>query len=252
MRSACSPERAPRGRGRLLSRPTGGRGQRRVVLVSASAGLYPWLSVPQLLEFFRRLLRLAAGRRGRRYRPAVPTALPYRPARPPLSHAQHRPESSRALARALSPARPCCLRDEPRWASTYSCIRRWPSNVHCFGRGQGVILTTHRPRRAERLCEPLGLLHRGKLVFEVTLRELLSATCRNARRDVPSTCHSAATGFATLNGSHPPRADIRAAALTSLPARRPARPIQSVNTSHTRGGILSSSSARRRPTPSGS
>ncbi|MCA9096204.1 MAG: ABC transporter ATP-binding protein, partial [Planctomycetaceae bacterium] len=42
--------------------------------------------------------------------------------------------------------------------------------------GKAVILCTHHMDEAERLCDRLGLLHKGRLVSEGTLAELRQRT----------------------------------------------------------------------------
>jgi ABC-2 type transport system ATP-binding protein/sodium transport system ATP-binding protein len=46
--------------------------------------------------------------------------------------------------------------------------------------GKAVILSTHRLEEAERLCQRVGLLHRGRLVSEGTLEELRAKTGKHS------------------------------------------------------------------------
>jgi len=151
--------------------------KRRVGLVSASAGLYPHLSVREMLLFFADLYAV------------------------PPEQAQHDLESLADLlgladllqrrcitlstgqrqrvnlARALIHRPPVLLLDEPTQGLDVLGSQVVAEFVeHLRAEGKAVILTTHRLDEAERLCDRFGLLHKGKLVCTGTLGELQSAT----------------------------------------------------------------------------
>jgi sodium transport system ATP-binding protein len=151
--------------------------KRRVGLVSASAGLYPHLSVREVLLFFAdlygvppaaardELARLAhllgltdlLGRRGTT-----------------LSTGQKQRVN---LARALIHRPPVLLLDEPTLGLDVFGSQVVAEFIgHLRGEGKAAILTTHRLDEAERLCDRFGLLHQGRLVSEGTLAELRAAT----------------------------------------------------------------------------
>ncbi|MCL4202555.1 MAG: ATP-binding cassette domain-containing protein [Pirellulaceae bacterium] len=153
----------------------------RIGLVSASDGLYPWLSVREMLMFFadlygvpvrsaeaklqrlsdllqlndllgRRCLRLSTGQKQRV-----------------------------TLARALMHDPPVMLLDEPtRGLDVIGTHVVFDYIGHLREEGKSVIVSTHRLDEAERLCDRFGLLHQGRLLHEGTLAELQAATgCRS-------------------------------------------------------------------------
>jgi ABC-2 type transport system ATP-binding protein len=64
-------------------------------------------------------------------------------------------------------------------------IRRVLSGL--CGRGATVLLTTHILEVAEKICERVGIIHRGRLVFEADMSDLQSAgqrLCEVFRREV--------------------------------------------------------------------
>jgi len=151
--------------------------KRRVGLVSASAGVYQWLSVREMLMFFadvygvpvetaRFELERLSGILG------LGELLDRRCGT--LSTGQ---KQRLHLARALIHAPPVMLLDEP----TLGLDVLGSQVVHEFmahlrDQGKAVILSTHHLDEAERLCDRFGLLHRGRLVIEGTLAELQDQT----------------------------------------------------------------------------
>ena len=155
--------------------------KRRVGLVAASAGLYPWLSVRELLAFFAdvygvtpdataaRVERLAGllGLRELLDRRCVV-----------LSTGQ---KQRVHLARALIHEPPALLLDEPTQGVDVLGSQTIVEYVGLLrSEGKAVIVTTHRLDEAERLCDRFGLMHHGRLVREGCLAELRQATgCEN-------------------------------------------------------------------------
>jgi sodium transport system ATP-binding protein len=151
--------------------------KRRVGLVSASAGLYPHLSVREMLLFFADLYGVSPAEAraelgGLAELLGIGELLGRRCAT--LSTGQQQRVN---LARALIHRPPVLLLDEPT-----SGLDVLGSQVvvefvaHLRKQGKAVILTTHRLDEAERLCDRFGLLHRGKLVCTGTLGELRAST----------------------------------------------------------------------------
>jgi ABC-2 type transport system ATP-binding protein/sodium transport system ATP-binding protein len=151
--------------------------KRRVGLVSASAGLYPHLSVREMLLFFAdlygvppaearaELLRLAEllGVGGLLSRRCTT-----------LSTGQQQRVN---LARALIHRPPVLLLDEPTSGLDVLGSQVVAEFVaHLRRQGKAVILSTHRLDEAERLCDRFGLLHRGRLVCTGTLGQLRAST----------------------------------------------------------------------------
>ena len=160
--------------------------KRRVGLVSASAGLYPHLSVREMLLFFADLYGVPPARPATNWA-GWPRCWGWtnccRAAACTLSTGQKQRVN---LARALIHRPPVLLLDEPTLGLDVlgsQVVAEFVS--HLRAEGKAVILTTHRLDEAERLCDRFGLLHEGRLVCEGTLAELRRATgCADARGDV--------------------------------------------------------------------
>src|SRR5262245_36398117 len=154
--------------------------KRRVGLVSASAGLYQWLTVREMLLYFADLygappnaavdqLHLLSSMLGLR------DLLGRRCAT--LSTGQ---KQRVHLARALIHQPPVLLLDEPTLGLDVlgsQVIVEYVSMLR--GEGKAAIVTTHRLDEAERLCDRFGLMNRGQIVREGSLDDLRAATGRN-------------------------------------------------------------------------
>jgi ABC-2 type transport system ATP-binding protein/sodium transport system ATP-binding protein len=149
----------------------------RVGLVSSSDGVYPWLSVREMLLFFADLYGLPPREAHENLRSLsalfdLTELLDRRCAL--LSTGQRQRVT---LARALIHAPPVMLLDEPTRGLdvlgsqvVVDYIRRLRDE------GKAVIVSTHRLDEAERLCDRFGLLDQGRLRLEGTLPELREAT----------------------------------------------------------------------------
>jgi ABC-2 type transport system ATP-binding protein/sodium transport system ATP-binding protein len=149
----------------------------RVGLVSANDGVYPWLSVREMLLFFADLY-----------------CLPPREARENLHVLSDLFDLSQlldrrcatlstgqqqrvTLARALIHSPPVMLLDEPTRGLDVLGSQVILDYVRALrDEGKAVIVSTHRLDEAERLCDRFGLLHQGKLRLEGTLPELRAST----------------------------------------------------------------------------
>lgn len=151
--------------------------KRRVGFVSTSAGLYPHLSVREMLLFFADLY-------------AVPPEVAHKELASltellGIQDLLHRRcltlstgQKQRVnLARALIHQPPVLLLDEPTQGLDVILSQVVVEFVaHLRTQGKAVILTTHQLDEAERLCDRFGLLHKGTLVRTGTLGELREAT----------------------------------------------------------------------------
>jgi sodium transport system ATP-binding protein len=149
----------------------------RIGLVSAGDGIYPWLTVREMLLFFADLYGLPLNRAKENLRSLaglldLTRLLDRRCAT--LSTGQRQRVT---LARALIHAPPAMLLDEPTRGLD---VLGSQIVVDYIGRlrnqGIAVIITTHRLDEAERLCDRFGLMHEGKLLHEGTLDELRRST----------------------------------------------------------------------------
>ena len=153
--------------------------KRRLGLVSASAGLYPWLTPRETLQFFADLYGVpddvsAARAASLAERFGLTAFLDRRCAG--LSTGQTQRVN---LARAVMHAPPAMLLDEPtRGLDVVGSQRVFEFVEELRTERKAVILSTHRLAEAERFCDRFGLLHRGELRHEGTLAELRERTGR--------------------------------------------------------------------------
>jgi sodium transport system ATP-binding protein len=155
--------------------------KRRVGLVSTSAGLYPHLSVREMLLFFADLYGVPPDRAAtevERLAGLLGLKDLLRRRCITLSTGQKQRVN---LARALVHQPPVLLLDEPTLGLDVLGSQVVVEFVaHLRSQGKAVILTTHRLDEAERLCDRFGLLHKGRLVCTGTLAELQASTgCRS-------------------------------------------------------------------------
>ena len=151
--------------------------KRSVGLVSASAGLYPYLSVREMLLFFADIYGLEAEQAKQELvilaRTLGLTELLERRCGT-LSTGQKQRVN---LARALIHQPPVRLLDEPTLGLDVLGSQVVTEFVaHVRSQGKAVILTTHRLDEAERLCDRFGLLHRGRLIQTGHLAHLQAVT----------------------------------------------------------------------------
>src|SRR5262245_50382315 len=155
--------------------------KRRVGLVSTSAGLYPHLSVREMLLFFADLYGVPP-RQARDELGGLADLLGIteRLGRRCVSLSTGQKQRVN-LARALIHRPPVLLLDEPTLGLDVLGSQVVVEFVaHLRREGKAVILTTHRLDEAERLCDRFGLLHKGRLVITGTLAELRQRTGRSS------------------------------------------------------------------------
>ncbi len=155
--------------------------KRRVGLVAANSGLYPFLSPREMLLFFADLYGMGAA--------AAHAALDRLSTLFGLTEFLDRPcgglstgQRQRVnLARALIHDPPVMLLDEPTLG-----LDVWGSRIisefiaHVRQQGKAVIVCTHHLDEAERLCTRFGLMHIGRIISEGTLDELRQESgCRS-------------------------------------------------------------------------
>lgn len=151
--------------------------KRRVGLVSANAGLYPWLTVRETLLYFADLYGIGpeeAGERTQRLAGlfGLDDLLDRRCVT--LSTGQRQRLN---LARALIHGPPVVLLDEPTLGLDVLGSQVVVEYIGLLrSENKAVIVTTHRLDEAERHCNRFGLLHEGRIVAEGTLDELRART----------------------------------------------------------------------------
>ncbi len=141
--------------------------------VSASDGVYPWLSVREMLLYFADLYgvdpNLAADRLHTLAKVMDIEKLLDRRAGT-LSTGQRQRVT---LVRGLIHDPPVMLLDEPtRGLDVVGVQTIFRYISHLREEGKAVVVCTHRLDEAERLCDRFGLLHRGKMQYQGSLSEL--------------------------------------------------------------------------------
>lgn len=147
--------------------------------VSASDGVYPWLSVREMLLYFADLYGVDPGIAQERLDSLAQvmdvTGLLDRRAGS-LSTGQRQRVT---LVRGLIHDPPVMLLDEPtRGLDVVGVQTIFRYIAHLRETGKAVVVCTHRLDEAERLCDRFGLLHQGKMRYYGTLAELRTGTRR--------------------------------------------------------------------------
>jgi len=155
--------------------------KRRIGLVSASSGLYQWLTPRETLMFFADLYGVNQTRARTRLDELASLFdlgqfLDQRCAT--LSTGQ---KQRVTLARALMHDPPVMLLDEPtRGLDVIGTHVVFEYIAKLRSLGKAVVVSTHRLDEASHVCDRMGLLHRGQLRHEGSFAELQQATgCDN-------------------------------------------------------------------------
>ncbi|QDT64633.1 ABC transporter ATP-binding protein [Calycomorphotria hydatis] len=155
--------------------------KRRIGLVSASAGLYQWLTPREHLTFFADAYGVSEEEATKRSQQLIELLqlgdfVDRRCA--VLSTGQRQRVN---LARSLIHDPPVMLFDEPtRGLDIVGTQVVFDFIRHLKSEGKSVIVCTHRLDEAERLCDRFGLLDRGRLRFEGPLELLQEQTGRTS------------------------------------------------------------------------
>ncbi|MDA0659497.1 MAG: ATP-binding cassette domain-containing protein [Planctomycetota bacterium] len=151
--------------------------KRCVGMVSAADGVYPWLSVREMLMFFGDLYGMSVSDARQSLR-ELSDLLDLDAILDRRCHVLSTGQRQRViLARGLMHSPPVVLLDEPtRGLDVVGVQVVMDYMAHLAKIGKSVILSTHRLDEAQRLCQRFGLLHQGRLVYEGTMTELRKAT----------------------------------------------------------------------------
>jgi sodium transport system ATP-binding protein len=151
--------------------------KRRIGLVSASAGLYQWLSPRETLLYFADLYGVDPSSARSRV-VELSRLLDFERFLDQRSATLSTGQKQRiTLARALMHDPPIMLLDEPtRGLDVVGTHVVFEYITHLRAIGKAVVLCTHRLEEAAHVCDRMGLLHRGTLRHEGTLTQLQHAT----------------------------------------------------------------------------
>ncbi|HMP79700.1 MAG TPA: ATP-binding cassette domain-containing protein [Pirellulaceae bacterium] len=151
--------------------------KRRVGFVSASAGIYQWLTGREVLTFFGEVYGLSPDQVGRRIELLTEwldlgTFIEQRCAS--LSTGQKQRIN---LARAMVHDPPVMIMDEPTLGLDIVGSQVIFDSIQIFkAEGKSFILCTHQLEQAQRVCDRFGLLFRSRMELMGTLSDLQRAT----------------------------------------------------------------------------
>jgi ABC-2 type transport system ATP-binding protein/sodium transport system ATP-binding protein len=149
----------------------------RLGFVSASDGVYPWLSVREMLLYFADLYDVEPTLAEQR---AVELAklMEISPLLDRRAGSLSTGQRQRVtLVRGLIHDPPVMLLDEPtRGLDVVGVQTIFDYIDHLRDVGKSVVVCTHRLDEAERLCDRFGLLHNGRLEHTGTMPELREST----------------------------------------------------------------------------
>ncbi len=159
--------------------------KRRIGLVSASAGLYPWLTPREILLFFADLYGVAPSTARERL-VTLSDVMGLREFLHRRCAVLSTGQAQRVnLARALMHDPPIMLLDEPtRGLDVVGSQVVFDFISHLSAQGKAVIVCTHRLDQAQRICSRFGLLHQGRLVEEGSLSQLRASTGKESLVDI--------------------------------------------------------------------
>ena len=147
--------------------------KRRIGLVSASAGLYQWLTPREMLLFFADLYSLKPAFARQRLETLAELLDLGRFLDQRSSTLSTGQKQRVTLARALMHDPPIMLLDEPtRGLDVIGTHVIFEYIGHLRSLGKAVVVSTHRLDEASQLCDRMGLLHRGTLRHEGTFDQL--------------------------------------------------------------------------------
>jgi ABC-2 type transport system ATP-binding protein/sodium transport system ATP-binding protein len=151
--------------------------KRRIGLVSASAGLYQWLTPREMLLFFADLYSVEPAFAQDRLEKLTQLLDLHRFLDQRSSTLSTGQKQRVTLARALMHDPPIMLLDEPtRGLDVVGTHVIFQYIGHLRSLGKAVVVSTHRLDEASQICDRMGLLHRGTLRHEGTFAELQQAT----------------------------------------------------------------------------
>lgn len=149
----------------------------RIGFVSATDGVYPWLSVREMLLYFGDLYGVDAGVAQTRLAELsdLMSITPLLDRRAGMLSTGQRQRVT--LVRGLIHDPPVMLLDEPTRGLDVVGVQTIFDYIEKLrSLGKSVVVCTHRLDEAERLCDRFGLLHRGQLRHSGTIDDLRQQT----------------------------------------------------------------------------
>ncbi|MBS0205198.1 MAG: ATP-binding cassette domain-containing protein [Planctomycetes bacterium] len=151
--------------------------KRRIGLVSASSGLYQWLTPREMLLFFADLYGVTASQASGRLQ-ELTELFGLRPFLDQRCATLSTGQKQRVtLARALMHDPPVMLLDEPtRGLDVIGTHVVFEYIAKLRSLGKAVVVSTHRLDEASHVCDRMGLLHQGRLRHEGSFAKLQQST----------------------------------------------------------------------------
>ncbi len=151
--------------------------KRQVGFVSASAGVYEWLTGREMLQFFGEVYGLSDEQIESRIR-ELGSMLQLQDFLSQRCTTLSTGQKQRLnLARALIHDPPVMMLDEPTLGLDVVGSQVIFNYIDLLkSQDKAVILCTHRLEQAQRVCSRFGLLHRGEMVMRGTMDELRAQT----------------------------------------------------------------------------
>ena len=159
--------------------------KRNVALVSASSGLYQWLTPREMMLYFADLYEIPAEQAHQRAEMLAELFDLGRFMDRRCAGMSTGQQQRVNLARSLMHDPPIVLMDEPtRGLDIVGSRRIFEYTAHLRQLGKAVIFCTHRLDEAQRLCCRFGLMFQGRLQLEGTLQDLQHRTGREHITDM--------------------------------------------------------------------
>lgn len=151
--------------------------KRRIGFVSATAGLYQWLTAREMLSFFGDIYGMPVADCNSRIE-EIASLLGCEDFIDQRCSTLSTGQKQRInLARALIHDPPIMLLDEPTLGLDVVASKVVFDYIELLReQGKSVIVCTHRLEQAQRICDRFGLMDAGKLAHQGTLSELTSQT----------------------------------------------------------------------------
>ncbi|WP_327730977.1 ABC transporter ATP-binding protein [Streptomyces sp. NBC_00487] len=185
IRMVCGLLRPHAGTVRVAGQPvsTGaGPAKRLIGFVPQDVALYPDLSVRENLRFFGRLYRLPRRQRERRVDEVLDLIDLSARAGDRVDSLSGGMRRRLNIGAGLVHAPTLLVLDEPTVGVDPQSRHAILESVHRFGEeGMAVLYTTHYMEEAERLCDRVGIIDRGRLVAEGRPRELVALVAERDR-----------------------------------------------------------------------
>ena len=152
---------------------------------SSSTGLYPRLTVTETLEFFARVNGFPKAQAAQRVEDLVDQfhLSEYRHAR--IEKLSSGMKQKVSIARTIAHNPPVLIFDEPTVGLDVLAALDFQSSLLELRRqGKAIILSTHIMSEAEKLCDRIAIVNRGKILACATLEQLRSDTNLHYLEDI--------------------------------------------------------------------